>query len=155
MESRVVYVADWILVCDKSFVASGRLSSSKAQQEAEERIKEGIANSLKEKKELKINQAAILRNIEENVQYRKTTKDIEQSDQNILDLEKQMLAFGEKERLEAEMQRLVKQIQDLSSEVMFNHSTSVLRTHWFTILSLPEFIIWVFQVDPSDRNLVN
>lgn len=59
-----------------------------------------------------------MRNIEENIQYRKTTRDIQELDQGILDLEKRMLDFGERTKLETDMQRLVKSIQDLSSEVV-------------------------------------
>ncbi|CAM6096053.1 unnamed protein product [Calypogeia fissa] len=93
-----------------------RLSSSKAQQEAEERKKQEVAEELKQKKEMKINQGSVMRNIEENIQYRKTTREIQELDKEIVDLEKQMLDFGEKPKIEADMQRLVKSIQDLSSE---------------------------------------
>lgn len=94
-----------------------RLSSSKAQQEAEEKNKGEISESLKQKKEMKINQGAVMRNIDETIQYRKTCKEIQELDQEILDIEKQMLAFGEKPILETDMQRLIKGIQDLLSEV--------------------------------------
>ncbi|KAL3678836.1 hypothetical protein R1sor_021792 [Riccia sorocarpa] len=109
-----------------AFLASGkeakfseineRLSNSKAQQEEEEKKKAELLEELKKNKEYMADHGSVMRNIEDNLKYRKTVREVEELQKEMEALEEQVVAVGEASALETELRRTAGSIQNLLSQ---------------------------------------
>ncbi|KAL3689049.1 hypothetical protein R1sor_015358 [Riccia sorocarpa] len=109
-----------------AFLASGkeakfseineRLSNSEAQQEEEEKKKAELLEELKKNKEYMADHGSVMRNIEDNLKYRKTVREVEELQKEMEALEEQVVAVGEASALETELRRTAGSIQNLLSQ---------------------------------------
>lgn len=102
-----------------------RLSNSKAQQEEEEKKKAEVLEELKKNKEYMADHGSVMRNIDDNLKYRKTVKEVEELQKEIEALEEQMVATGEASSLEIELRRTAGIIQNLLSQVSVSSQTQM------------------------------
>ncbi|BBN10542.1 DNA repair protein RAD50 [Marchantia polymorpha subsp. ruderalis] len=109
-----------------AFLASGkeakfkevneRLGSSKSQQEKEEKKKAEVLEELKRNKEYMADHGSVMRNIDDNLKYRKTAKEVQELQQEIEGLEEQIVAIGEASAMETELRKTAGVIQSLLSQ---------------------------------------
>lgn len=102
-----------------------RLGSSKSQQEKEEKKKAEVLEELKRNKEYMADHGSVMRNIDDNLKYRKTAKEVQELQQEIEGLEEQIVAIGEASAMETELRKTAGVIQSLLSQVHQSHQNYI------------------------------
>lgn len=99
------------------------LQEKKAQAESQLQScdirKQEISAELNKSKDLMRNQDQLRRNIEDNLNYRKTKADVDELARDIESLEEQILKIGGVSSVEAELGKLSQERERLLSEVFF------------------------------------
>lgn len=98
--------------------------------------KQEISTELDKRKELKRNQDQLKRNIEDNLNYRKTKAEVEELSHEIESLEDRILKLGGKSKIEAEFGKLSQERERLLSEVFI-----VLHISFFVSLLLKAWLV--------------
>ncbi|PQQ05555.1 DNA repair protein RAD50 [Prunus yedoensis var. nudiflora] len=96
---------------------------SESQLQSCDTRKQEISTELDKSKELKRNQDQLKRNIEDNLNYRKTKAEVEELSQEIESLEDRILKIGGKSKIEAEFGKLSQERERLLSELNIHRGT--------------------------------
>lgn len=107
-----------------------KLALSKSQLKICEERKQEISAELCKSKELMSNQGQLKRNIDDNLNYRKTKAEVDELAREIERLEEKVLDIGGMSATEAVYKRLLQEKERLLSEVMFtDHSLLLVIFH--------------------------
>ncbi|ONI28862.1 hypothetical protein PRUPE_1G165000 [Prunus persica] len=96
---------------------------SESQLQSCDTRKQEISTELDKSKELKRNQDQLKRNIEDNLNYRKTKAEVEELSHEIESLEDRILKIGGKSKIEAEFGKLSQERERLLSELNIHRGT--------------------------------
>ena len=83
-----------------------------------------ISAELNKNKELQQGQGQLKRNIDDNLNYRKTKADVERLTCDIESLEERVLSIGSSSAIEADLKHHSQEKERLNSEVLFIHSSN-------------------------------
>lgn len=97
-------------------------SLSESQLQSCDSRKQEILAELNKSKDLMRNQDQLRRNIEDNLNYRKTKAEVDELTREIESLEERILKIGGLSTVEAELGKLSQERERLLSEVFINHA---------------------------------
>lgn len=125
-----------------------KLALSKSQLKICEERKQEISAELCKSKELMSNQGQLKRNIDDNLNYRKTKAEVDELAREIERLEEKVLDIGGMSATEAVYKRLLQEKERLLSEVMFtDHSLLLVIFHlWSTWLFWFRLFSWCLSM---------
>lgn len=106
-------------------------SLSESQLHTCKNRKQEISAELNKSKELLRNQDQLKRNIDDNLNYRKTKAEVDELACEIESLEDQILKIGGVSSFEAELKRHLQEKESLLSEVFLNHLFILAYDHFF------------------------
>lgn len=86
--------------------------------------KQGISAEFNKSKELLQGQGQLKRNIDDNLNYRKTKTEVEQLTRDIESLEESVLSIGSSSAIKADLKRHSQEKERLTSEVLSMHSSN-------------------------------
>ena len=97
------------------------LSLKQSQLQNCEARKQAISVELNKSKELLQGQGQLKRNIDDNLNYRKTKAEVDRLTRDIESLEERMLSIGSSSTIEADLKRHSQERERLNSEVLSVH----------------------------------
>lgn len=101
-----------------------RHSLCQSQLQDCEARKQGISADLDKSKELLQGQGQLKRNIDDNLNYRKTKVEVDRLTRDIESLEDRVLSIGSSSTIEADLKRHSQERERLNSEVLSIHSNN-------------------------------